>query len=183
MHFGQLIGYERRMAGLTPARPKPGRFAPSPKIFGEGATDNAPAGRGEGGGEAGLARVTYFDAITLQGRSGPSPGPGGLWQFDRMWGGGLMRVAIAGYVLKVQDGAQIRALRRSMRFSGRMPLARRAGTKNRGHPGGHPRRKIGLSAGVNRRARPAELPGRWCANPSGHRRTDHRSRPGPCTRA
>jgi len=53
------------MAGLTPARPKPGRFAPSPKIFGEGATDNAPAGRGEGGGEAGLARVMYFDAITL----------------------------------------------------------------------------------------------------------------------
>jgi len=53
------------MAGLTPARPKPGRFAPSPKIFGEGATDNAPAGRDEGGGEAGLARVTYFDAITL----------------------------------------------------------------------------------------------------------------------
>jgi len=53
------------MAGLPPARPKPGRFAPSPKIFGEGATDNAPAGRGEGGGEAGLARVTHFDAITL----------------------------------------------------------------------------------------------------------------------
>jgi len=61
------------MAGLTPARPKPGRFAPSPKIFGEGATDNAPAGRGEGGGEAGLTRVTYFDAITLLSTYAPLP--------------------------------------------------------------------------------------------------------------
>ncbi len=70
------------MAGLTPARPKPGRFAPSPKIFGEGATDNAPAGRGEGGGEAGLARVTYFDAITLGCPCLPLSLDAGKWRED-----------------------------------------------------------------------------------------------------
>jgi len=65
MHCGHVIGYEGGEGQASPPRGQNRAAPPPPKIFGEGATDNAPAGRGEGGGEAGLARVTYFDAITL----------------------------------------------------------------------------------------------------------------------